>query len=337
MEPVPFFDFVDLTGDSDEDEEARNCAAPAASDGDQRVKAPDEITADATIVHSCVSPVHGTKSRDARKKRVKNAFSLHRVQQRVIWSRPIRGRRLEHVATGGWVDSLRLVILPLENGNDFPGEVRDSLWRHSNEFPAVAALGESTNPIPNFPIQPAESHSSRSTPAPPGPISASGLPLSTDPAAGPARVSVGRVVLPPGDYSSPGWCRATWLSLKVARRALEVRASELDRFGRCVFPLQQNQDSSQFVGDIDLPGDCDYDCVEDCRLVALWFELTESMMKEREDTLSRGDSVPPVGNTGDIDLGVEEQVFGELEPQTGKKRKGEQGPVQSRKRRRHSN
>ncbi|QVM08891.1 hypothetical protein D8B26_003563 [Coccidioides posadasii str. Silveira] len=38
-------------------------------------------------------------------------------------------------------------------------------------------------------------------------------------------------------------------------------------------------------------------------------------MKQREDTLCCGDSVPPVGNTDGINLGVEEQVFGEPKPQ----------------------
>ena len=151
------------------------------------------------------------------------------VQEHVVWEKPIRGR-LEHVDS--CVNSLRLVILPLEDGHD-------SLWKVSDKSPA--ALGPPTQ-SPDFP-------SNRQSP----------IQTATP------QCSVGRVVLPPGDYSSSSGCRATRLTLRVARRALEVRASEVDRFGGCEFPLQQNQDGSRFVGDIDVPEDCDYDSAKDCR------------------------------------------------------------------------
>ncbi|OJD20666.1 hypothetical protein ACJ73_07996 [Blastomyces percursus] len=336
MKPLrsPSVEFVDLTGDSNE--EAGNlsntsCEAPAAYDGNQDAKAPsiNKTTANATILRPFVSPLHEMES-VSQEPEVGSPSSTELaspVQEHVIWEKPIRGR-LEHVNTGGCVNSLRLVILPLEDGHD-------SLWRASDKSPAIAALGVGTNSIPDCPIQPGESCSNCNTPTPPGTISPSSLPLSTDPAVGSTRVSVGRVVLPQGDYSSPSGCRATRLSLRVARRALEVRASEVDRFGGCEFPLQRNQDGSRFVGDIDVPEDCDYDSAEDCRLVACWLGLAKSMMKEREDTLCRGDSVPPVGNTDGIDLGVEEQVFGEPKPQNtgsaGKKRRT-QRTLRSRKR-----
>ncbi|KKZ60158.1 hypothetical protein EMCG_05080 [[Emmonsia] crescens] len=103
----------------------------------------------------------------------------------------------------------------------------------------------------------------------------------------------------------------------------------MGRSRRCAFPLPENQDGSHFVGDIDLPADYDYDSVENCRRVASWLWLAESMMKQREDTLCRGDSVPPVGSTDDIDLGVSEQIFGEPKPQ-------ETGSVQKNKRKRRA-
>ncbi|KJF61074.1 hypothetical protein, variant [Coccidioides immitis RS] len=288
------------------------------------------------IACPCVSPVHGMElaSQEPGVSISASTEPASPVQQRVVWEKSIRGR-LEHVDTGGYVDSLHLVIFPLEDGHDLPRGVHDSLWGRPNNFPAAAALGGSTDLIPDI-VQPAESHSNRDTPVP-GTVSPSGLLLSTDPTAGSARPSVGRVALPPGDYSALSECRATRLSLGVAGRALEVCALEIDRFGGCVFPLQQNQ-GSRFVGDIDLPADCNYDSAEDCWLVACWLWLAESMMKEREDTLCCGDSVPPVGGMDGIDLGVEEQVFGQPEPQNlmGKKRRRALRPVCSSKRQRHS-
>ncbi|KMP02519.1 hypothetical protein CIHG_09838 [Coccidioides immitis H538.4] len=350
---------VDLTGDSNDETRSLNIRrmledeqsvqamqgvmgsieAPAAYDGDKGMNSINETTTDATITHPCVSPVHRTESA-SQKPGVSTSTSTElasSVQQHVVWEEPIRGR-LGHVDTGGYVNSLHLVIFPLEDGHDLPQGVHGSLWGLPNNFPAAAALGGSTNLITNIPVQPAESHSNHSTPVPPGTISLSGLPLSTDPAARAASPSVRRVALPPGDYSTPSRCHATQLSLRVAGQALKVRASEIDRFGTCVYPLQQNPDSSRFVRDIDLPEGCDYDTTEDCRLVACWLELAESVMKEQEDTLCRGESVPPVGNADDINLGVEEQVFGEPEPQKtgpGKKRKAPQRaperPVRARK------
>ncbi|OJD17535.1 hypothetical protein ACJ73_08792 [Blastomyces percursus] len=249
MKPLrsPYVEFVDLTGGSDE--EAGNlsntsCEAPAAYDGNQDAKAPgiDETTANSMILRPFVSPLHETVS-VSQEPGVGSATSTELaspIQEHVIWEKPIRGR-LEHVNTGGCVNSLRLVILPLEDGYD-------SLWRASDKSPAIAALGVGTNSIPDCPIQPGESRSNCNTLAPPGTISPSSLPLSTDPVVGSTRVSFGRVVLPQGVYSSPSGCCATRLSLRVARRALEVCASEIDRFGGCEFQLQQNLDGSQVSG-----------------------------------------------------------------------------------------
>ncbi|OJD25587.1 hypothetical protein ACJ73_03044 [Blastomyces percursus] len=238
MKPLssPSVEFVDLTGDSDE--EAGNlsntsCEAPAAYGGNQDAKAPgiEETTANATILHPFVSPLHETES-VSQEPGVGSAASTELaspVQEHVIWEKPIRGR-LEHVNTGGCVNSLRLVILPLEDGHD-------SLWRASDKSPVIAALRVG-NSIPDCPIQLGDSRSNCNTPVPPGTISPSSLPLSTNPAGASTRVSVGRVVLPQGDYSSPSGCRATRLSLRVARRAMEVRDSEVDRFGAPVPSIQ---------------------------------------------------------------------------------------------------
>ena len=204
------------------------------------------------------------------------------VQEHLIWEKPVCSC-LKYVGTGGCVYSLHLVILPLnplDYGHDFLGGVHTSLWRPSKKSPTIPVLGGGTSSISDFSIQPAESHSNHNTPAPSGTINPSSLLLSTNPAVVSMCISVGWVVLPQGDYSSPSRCHATQLSLEVARWALEVHASEIDRSGRCEFPLQQNQNSLQFVRDIDMLEDCDYDCVEDCWLVACWLGLAQSMMKE---------------------------------------------------------
>ncbi|QVM05828.1 hypothetical protein D8B26_000535 [Coccidioides posadasii str. Silveira] len=185
------------------------------------------------IACPCVSPVHGMElaSQEPGVSISASTEPASPVQQRVVREKSIRGR-LEHVDTGGYVDSLHLVIFPPEDGHDLPRGVHDSLWGGPNDFPAAAALGGSTDLIPDI-VRPAESHSNRDIPVPLT-VSPSGLLLSTDPTAGSARPSVGRVALPPGDYSAPSECRATRLSLGVAGRALEVCALEIDRFGGCV-------------------------------------------------------------------------------------------------------
>ncbi|EFW14802.1 conserved hypothetical protein [Coccidioides posadasii str. Silveira] len=221
-------EYVDLTGDSDDETRSLNTRY-----GDKGVNSIDKTTADVMIACPCVSPVHGMElaSQEPGVSISASTEPASPVQQRVVREKSIRGR-LEHVDTGGYVDSLHLVIFPPEDGHDLPRGVHDSLWGGPNDFPAAAALGGSTDLIPDI-VRPAESHSNRDIPVPLT-VSPSGLLLSTDPTAGSARPSVGRVALPPGDYSAPSECRATRLSLGVAGRALEVCALEIDRFGGCV-------------------------------------------------------------------------------------------------------
>nr|KMM71113.1 hypothetical protein CPAG_07420 [Coccidioides posadasii RMSCC 3488] len=247
--------------------------ASTAYDSNKSMNSINKTTTNATITHLCISPVHRTES--AFQKPDVSTSTLTElassVQQHVVWEKPIHSH-LEHVDTGGYVNSLHLVIFPLKNRHNLPQEVHGSL------------------------------------------------------AASP---SVRRVVLPPDNYSTPSRCHAIQLSLRVTEQTLKVHASEIDQFRTCKYSLQQNSDSSQFVRDIDLSEDSDYNITEDYQLVACWLELAKSVMKEQEDTLCHGESVPPVGNTDNINLGVEKQVFGEPEPQKNQPRKEEKDTTES--------
>ncbi|KKZ60159.1 hypothetical protein EMCG_05081 [[Emmonsia] crescens] len=87
--PESFVEVVNLTGDSNgeagNDGEAGNLndtgEAPAAYDGDQGIKAPsiDEITADATIVHSCFHSVLSGRNQYAA------AWSMGRLATWIIF------------------------------------------------------------------------------------------------------------------------------------------------------------------------------------------------------------------------------------------------------------
>ena len=263
----------------------------------------DEDTSIAAIPELCEYPAHLTEQTRASSP----ADSGHStelassVQQRVVWQEQIRGR-LDHLETGD-VRSLHLTMFPMEGGHSFAERMRESLRKHSTVDDDEDA------------IEPGDSCSNCSTPLPRHPIEPSGLALNTDPTTGSGRGSVGPVVLPPKDYSSPSGCHTALLSLTIAGRVLKVRASEIARHGGFIFPLLVNEDGSLFIGDIDLPLGYDYNCPEDCKSAARWLELAASVMKQRADTLCRGDSMPPVSNRC-VDLGLEEQLFGEPPQET---------------------